>query len=142
MDKIDEIIENIHDVLVDAEVEEPAGRGAGWKITFDEGFMRTVLEKLMPPGFVWINKPAIVSGEDFTYRAQVLCSFPKTSGKVRYIVEDNGRIFVQRESQIKFIDDDPSVEEQLGIDMNSGDKKLKGACPHCGYRHPPDGMCV
>lgn len=57
-----------------------------------------------PPGFVWINRPAIVSGEDFTYEATVLCSFPKSNGKVRFIVEDHGRIFIQRDAQIKYTD--------------------------------------
>lgn len=50
----------------------------------------------------WINKPVTVRGEDFSYEATCLCSFTKTSGKVRYIVEDHGRIFVQRLEQLTF----------------------------------------
>lgn len=57
-----------------------------------------------PEGFEWINRKAEVSGEDFTYVAQVLCSFPKTNGKVRYVVEDRGRLFIQRDAQIKYMD--------------------------------------
>lgn len=133
MDHVGDIIENIHDVLVDAKVEEPAGRGAGYAVIFDENFMRVVLERFLPPGFVWINKPVTVTGEDFTYEATCLCSFPKTSGKVRYIVEDHGRIFVQRAEQLKFPIEPVNYPE---------DKGEVGGCPHCGYRHPPDGMCI
>lgn len=57
----------------------------------------------IPPDFEWIDRDCVVRGEDFTYRARCLCSFPKTNGKVRYIVEDNGRIFVQRGSQVSFL---------------------------------------
>ncbi len=56
----------------------------------------------LPEGFEWIGKPCEVRGEDFTYEATCLCSFPKTNGKVRYIVEDRGRLFIQREEQIAF----------------------------------------
>jgi hypothetical protein len=56
-----------------------------------------------PPDFAWIDKPVEVRGEDFTYRARCLCSFPKTNGKVRFVVEDNGRIFVQREDQLTWL---------------------------------------
>lgn len=59
-----------------------------------------------PEGFKWIGRNAIVGGEDFTYVGHVLCSFPKTSGKVRYVVEDNSRLFIQREAQIKYTDVD------------------------------------
>lgn len=59
-----------------------------------------------PGGFTWIFREAEVRGEDFTYRAVVLCSFPKRNGKVRYIVEDNGRIFIQRIEQITFVGDE------------------------------------
>jgi hypothetical protein len=68
-----------------------------------------VLESIkFPVGFRWINKIATVKGEDFSYNATVLCSFPKSSGKIRYIVEDNGRLFIQRREQIVFQDDEPS----------------------------------
>ena len=144
-----------------------------------------------PNDFVWINKPATVRGEDFYYEATVLCSFPKTSGKVRYIVEDHGRLFIQRGTQITF--GAPTVTEKVArpdpellelekalaswmgeVDMVSGEKcpdgvprmgkfeteqvyrkaqeyfkakspapvDAQGGCPHCGYRHPPDGVCV
>jgi hypothetical protein len=58
-----------------------------------------------PEGFTWIFQPVRVKGEDFSYDALCLCSFPKSSGKVRYIVEDNGRIFVQRREQLTFRED-------------------------------------
>lgn len=58
---------------------------------------------LKQPGFKWINKSVEVRGEDFSYVATCLCSFPKTNGKVRYIVEDNGRLFIQREEQLDFL---------------------------------------
>jgi hypothetical protein len=54
------------------------------------------------PDFTWIDQDVTVRGEDFTYRARCLCSFPKSNGKVRYIVEDNGRLFVQRREQLTF----------------------------------------
>ena len=60
----------------------------------------------MPARFKWINKPVTVIGEDFTYKAYCLCAFPKRNGKVRYIVEDNGRLFIQREEQINWLDDE------------------------------------
>lgn len=41
------------------------------------------------------------------YIARVLCSFPKSNGKVRYVVEDHGRIFIQREPQIRYLDEQP-----------------------------------
>lgn len=50
----------------------------------------------------WINKPVTVVGEDFSYEATCLCSFTKLNGKVRYIVEDRGRLFIQRESQLQW----------------------------------------
>lgn len=67
-----------------------------------------------PGGFKWINKKAWVIDEDFKYQAKVLCSFPKSNGKVLYIVEDNGRIFVHREEQIEYIDIKPSGEPKTG----------------------------
>lgn len=56
-----------------------------------------------PHGFRWINQPVIVKGEDFSYEAVCLCSFPKKNGKIRYIVEDNGRLFIQRFEQLTFL---------------------------------------
>lgn len=64
----------------------------------------------LPRGFEWINKPVTVRGEDFTYEALCLCSFPKSSGKVRYIVEDNGRLFIQRKEQLTFATQSVVVE--------------------------------
>lgn len=57
----------------------------------------------VPDGFEWINKPVTVRGDDFTYEATCLCKFPKTSGKIRYIVEDRGRLFIQRDEQLTFL---------------------------------------
>lgn len=67
----------------------------------DESYM---VPHEFPEGFEWIGRPAVVSGEDFSYPATVLCSFPKSSGKIRYIVEDRGRLFIQREAQITYTD--------------------------------------
>ena len=124
----------------------------------------------MPARFEWINKPVTVIGEDFTYEAICLCAFPKSNGKVRYIVEDRGRLFVQRESQLKWPDTDEEARIKAiyeGVtDANSAQKELQivegydprtktlklgdkmreipigKGCPHCGHFHPPDGMCV
>lgn len=60
------------------------------------------LEEPKIEGLVWINKPCLVTGEDFSYQATCLCSFPKTNGKIRYIVEDRGRLFIQRREQLTF----------------------------------------
>jgi len=57
---------------------------------------------MTPTDFIWINKRCVVRGEDFSYEATCLCCFPKSNGKVRYIVEDNGRLFIQRKEQITF----------------------------------------
>lgn len=59
-----------------------------------------------PEGFEWINKPVVVHGEGFQYRATCLCSFPKINGKILYIVEEHGRIFIQRKEQLRFLVDD------------------------------------
>lgn len=79
------------------------------------------VKMLMPDGFVWIDRPVEVRGEDFVYLAQCLCSFPKTSGKIRYVVEDRGRIFVQRQEQLTFIDfpvaHHPGEEVDVAISM-------------------------
>lgn len=40
---LDDAIENINDILIDAKVEEPAGRGCGYSITFDEISMKEYL---------------------------------------------------------------------------------------------------
>jgi hypothetical protein len=44
---IDDAIENIHELLVDAEVEYPAGLDAGHSIEFDEDAMFRLLHKLI-----------------------------------------------------------------------------------------------
>lgn len=72
----------------------------------DVRFVATTLARYLkeiPDGFTWIDKRVRVRGEDFEYEAQCICSFPKASGKVRYIVEDRGRIFIQREEQLTFL---------------------------------------
>lgn len=82
------------------------------------------------PKFTWIDVPVVVKGEDFQYEATCLCSFPKKNGKVRYIVEDNGRLFIQRREQIVFpewFDDNVGQEEhQVVLDAieahNSGEE--------------------
>ncbi len=133
-----------------------------------------------PTSFRWINKPVTVIGEDFSYEAICLCAFPKTNGKVRYIVEDRGRLFIQRESQLKW-PQDPEPSQTIGESLEithlrkeieksrnamdastyGGRSKTEGlearlkdllhqtkpsssgsGCPHCGYFHPPDGMCL
>jgi hypothetical protein len=92
--------------------------------------MKNILRK---PGFVWIGRDVTVRGEDFTYKAYCLCAFPKRNGKVRYIVEDNGRLFIQREEQIVWMDEPKPTDEEERIkaiyegvtDANSADKELQ-----------------
>ena len=158
---LDRIIEEFNEILIDAEVDYPAGREAGHRISYDDEKLTSALQKILPPtDFVWINKPVTVIGEDFTYEAVCLCSFPKTNGKVRYIVEDRGRLFIQRESQLKWHDESqPQVNSpeflaaQREIVRGLGPKPEDpvtlarpspsgSGCPHCGYFHPPDGMCI
>ena len=55
----------------------------------------------------WIGCPVRVRGEDFDYEATCLLAFRKLNGKVRYIVEDNGRLFIQRREQLTFLDGRP-----------------------------------
>lgn len=148
-DIYDRIIADMNDVLVDADVEEPAGRGAGYRIEFDESTMVKLLKEVVPPGFVWINRPVRVRGDDFTYVATCLCSFPKTNGKVRYIVEDNGRLFIQRDSQLEFLADTPTIQDRMQSEGEIEEKstfrkppQFARGCPHCGYNHPPDGICL
>lgn len=62
----------------------------------------------MPTDLVWLNKPVTVHGEDFSYEAIALLQFPKRNGKLRYMVEDNGRLFVQRREQLAFHEGDGS----------------------------------
>lgn len=77
------------------------------------------------PDFTWIDIPVVVKGEDFQYEATCLCSFPKKNGKVRYIVEDNGRLFIQKREQIVFptwFDDNTGQEEhQVVLDAIAGE---------------------
>lgn len=40
---VDEYIENINDLLAEASVDEPAGRGCGYSISFDEDIMESLL---------------------------------------------------------------------------------------------------
>lgn len=108
-----------------------------------------MVESFFPIGFVWINRPVRVRGEDFTYEATCLCSFPKTSGKVRYVVEDHGRLFIQRESQLEFLADAPTMQDRMQSEGEIEEKhafrkepQFSRGCPHCGYHHPPDGMCL
>lgn len=101
----------------------------------------------LPEGFQWINKPVTVIGEDFTYEATCLCSFPKSNGKVRYIVEDRGRLFIQRESQLKW-PQDPEPSQTIGEALELHHERTSrpspsgSGCPHCGHFHPPDGVCI
>lgn len=109
----------------------------------------------------WLNKPVTVIGEDFTYEATCLMRFTKLNGKVRYVVEDRGRLFIQRESQLQW-PQDPEPNQTIGEALELyHNRVLEGlgpkpedsvtlarpspsgqGCPHCGYFHPPDGMCV
>lgn len=96
-----------------------------------------------PPGFAWLKEPVLVKGESFRYFGTALCSFPKLDGKVRYVVEDQGRLFVQRGEQLDFIP--KSEPPPHGPILDDMDNELAGrptGCPKCGFRHPPDGMCV
>lgn len=113
---------------------------------------------MTPHGFKWICRPARIRGEDFEYEALVLCCFPKSSGKIRYIVEDRGRLFIQREEQITYLQSADlvalektervgNVEVRRRVYESHRPEGLEAAgpgqgCPHCGHRHPPDGVCV
>jgi len=46
-DCIDDAIEAIQELLATAEVDEPAGKGAGFSISFDETEMYNILKKLI-----------------------------------------------------------------------------------------------
>lgn len=82
-----------------------------------------IYDESLPASFEWINRPAIIRGVNYSYLAVVLCSFPETSGKVRYIVEDSGRLFIQRKEQITYadVDDQGRIYEQI-----------KEVCDQCG----------
>lgn len=41
---VDDFIENLSDILVEADVEEPAGRGCGYAIHFDTDSIKAILE--------------------------------------------------------------------------------------------------
>lgn len=106
---------------------------------------------VLPSGFAWVDREADITGEDFTYRARVLCSFPKKNGKVRYVVEDQGRIFVQRLEQIKYVGESgplfPDVEKarvraiyQGVTDQNSAAKEaqiVEGTIPEPPIKFEP-----
>jgi len=121
----------------------------------DESYM---VPHLFPEGFEWINQPVTVRGEDFSYEATCLCSFPKSSGKVRYIVEDNGRLFIQRKEQLTFKSNKAILQSKRQPEYSPGewrhnqDTRLvkswrqnplaKRGCPQCGHTHPPGGVCL
>lgn len=42
---LDEIISDMNDILVEADIEQPAGSGCGYSITFDEIAMKKLLKK-------------------------------------------------------------------------------------------------
>ncbi|MGZ2455495.1 ASCH/PUA domain-containing protein [Rhizobium anhuiense] len=55
-----------------------------------------------PPGFCWINQTITVTGGDYAYEGQLLCSFPKDeeNSAIRYIVRDqNRRLFIHNAQQ-------------------------------------------
>ena len=55
----------------------------------------------IPHGFRWIDQAITVTGGDYQYDGQLLCSFPKEQGgAVRYIVRDaNNRLFIHNAQQ-------------------------------------------
>ncbi|WP_245505367.1 hypothetical protein [Rhizobium leguminosarum] len=56
----------------------------------------------LPAGFCWINQSITVTGGDYAYEGQLLCSFPKDQedGAIRYIVRDqNRRLFIHNAQQ-------------------------------------------
>ncbi|RKD61691.1 MazG-like family protein [Rhizobium sp. WW_1] len=59
------------------------------------------LPLVSPHGFRWLDRPITVTGGDYRYDGQLLCSFPKApGGAVRYIVRDgNGRLFIHNAAQ-------------------------------------------
>ena len=60
-----------------------------------------MLPLIAPHGFRWIDRPITVTGGDYQYGGQLLCSFPKApSGAVRYIVRDaSNRLFIHNAHQ-------------------------------------------
>lgn len=47
MEAMDDAIEGINDVLVDADVDQPAGSGCGYSIAFDEDAMKKVMASFL-----------------------------------------------------------------------------------------------
>lgn len=85
-----------------------------------------------PAGFTWYNMPATVRGDDFEYKANVLCSFPKSSGKIRYVVEDAGRLFIQKSTQIFFdVHSERAIREEISRDEAKRRNYMEG------YKPPP-----
>lgn len=63
----------------------------------------------MMDGFEWINRAITVTGGDYCYEGQLLCSFPKEpGGPIRYIVRDaNNRLFIHNAKQCGFCPPEP-----------------------------------
>ncbi len=61
----------------------------------------STLPLIAPHGFRWLDRPITVTGGDYRYDGQLLCSFPKEpGGKVRFIVRDgNNRLFIHNAQQ-------------------------------------------
>ncbi|WP_368517455.1 hypothetical protein [Rhizobium sp.] len=61
----------------------------------------STLPLIAPHGFRWLDRPITVTGDDYKYQGQLLCSFPKApNGAVRYIVRDsNNRLFIHNAQQ-------------------------------------------
>ncbi|MGV1791028.1 hypothetical protein [Rhizobium sp. A37_96] len=74
----------------------------GWKSYRDlVDCVECTFLNIAPRGFSWIDQPITVTGGDYRYRGQLLCSFPKgVGGPVRYIVcDENGRLFIHNSQQ-------------------------------------------
>lgn len=100
-------------------------------------------DRELPEDFQWLDLPVTVRGEDFSYEATCLCSFPKKNGKVRYVVEDRGRLFIQRSEQLEFrrqpnkstikdiyervVAKSKDLGASYGTDENSADKEMQVA---------------
>lgn len=55
-------------------------------------------------GIIIHMRPVEISGEDFVYQGTALFEFRKTNGKRRFMIEENGRLFVQSPKQVRFLD--------------------------------------
>ena len=63
-----------------------------------------------------------------------IVSIPDVSNLVRFRIKVDGET---KYGSFKF----NQLDDDLLAEIASHVKPLPG-CPHCGYRHPPDGVCI